>query len=81
MTTLQDEFLKDFNDFNYGLDTRLIAEINTSIKEHFDSLVDWYNSKEKFLSEEEKAELYQVIKQKIYLKLSENIKPFILLRK
>ena len=81
MNNLQEQFLEDFEFFEKDLNEHLIAEINTEIKTRFDRLVDWYESKEKFISKEELAECYEVIKQKVYMKLNEDIKPFILLKK
>ena len=81
MDKLQEQFLEDFEYFEKDLNEDLIAEINSEIRTRFDRLVDWYDSKEKFLSKEELAECYEVIRQKVYLKLNEDIKPFILLKK
>lgn len=81
MNNLQEQFLKDFEFFEKDLNEHLISEINTEIITRFDRLVDWYNSKEKFISNEELAECYEVIKQKVYLELNDKIKDFILLKK
>lgn len=83
MDTL-DLFIEDFNYFYWDCDRYaeiLIADINKEISNDFELLLDYYENHDKFFTEEEKEEIYEVIKQKILMKVNEQLKPFILLKK
>lgn len=81
----QEIFLEYFEDLNWKYDdyaNSLIAGINSDIHKNFENIIEYFeDKKEIFFTDEEKEELYEVIKQKTYLKLAEQIKDFILLKK
>lgn len=81
----QEMFLEYFEDINWKYDIYadlLIAGVNTDIHKSFENIIEYFeDKKEIFFTDEEKEELYEVIKQKTYLELEKQIKDFILLRK
>ena len=78
---IQEMFLQYFEDINWKYDdyaNSLIADIH----KNFENIIEYFaDKKEIFFTDEEKTELYEVIKQKTYLELAEQIKDFILLKK
>ena len=67
----QEIFLQDFEYIYKGYVENLIDEINTKNRNHFEDEINYYaDKKEIFFTDEEKAELYEVIKQKTYLELA-----------
>lgn len=82
---IQEMFLQYFEDINWKYDdyaNSLIADINSDIHKNFENIIEYFaDKKEIFFTDEEKTELYEVIKQKTYLELAEQIKDFILLKK
>lgn len=73
---------KIIKEFDYWLAIEnVLFEFNNVSNKLIESWIGFYADKEEFLTDEEKEEVAEVIKQKLAIKLINELKPFILLRK
>ena len=73
---------KIIKEFDYWLAVEnVLFEFNNVTNKLIESWIEFYADKEEFLTDEEKEEVAEVIKQKLAIKLVDELKPFILLKK
>lgn len=73
---------KIIKEFDYWLAVEnVLFEFNNVANKLIESWIEFYADKEEFLTDEEKEEVTEVIKQKLAIKIVDELKPFILLRK
>lgn len=73
---------KIIKEFDYWLAIEnVLREFGNVTSKLTESLIEFYANKEEFLTDEEKEEVLEVIKQKLAIKLVDELKPFILLKK
>lgn len=73
---------KIIKEFDYWLAIEnVLFEFNNVTNKLIESWIEFYADKEEFLTDEEKEEVAEVIKQKLAIKIVDELKPFILLRK
>lgn len=73
---------KIIKDFDYWLAVEnVLFEFNNVVNKLIESWIEFYADKEEFLTDEEKEEVAEVIKQKLAIKIVDELKPFILLKK
>lgn len=73
---------KIIKEFDYWLAVEnVLFEFNNVTNKLIESWIEFYADKEEFLTDEEKEEVAEVIKQKLAIKIVDELKPFILLRK
>lgn len=73
---------KIIKEFDYWLAVEnVLFEFNNVTNKLIESWIEFYADKEEFLTDEEKEEVVEVIKQKLAIKIVDELKPFILLKK
>ena len=73
---------KIIKEFDYWLAVEnVLFEFNNVANKLIESWIEFYADKEEFLTDEEKEEVKEVIKQKLAIKIVDELKPFILLKK
>lgn len=75
----QEELIKDF-DYERVVEN-IIGEFNRITNWIIESDIEFYADKEVFYTDEEKEEIKEVIRQKVALMVTDELKDFILLRK
>lgn len=73
---------KIIKEFDYWLAVEnVLFEFNNVTNKLIESWIEFYADKEEFLTDEEREEVVEIIKQKLAIKIVDELKPFILLRK